>query len=173
LLHPNIPKALHGVNPRSIYGNGWWDKQRKESYSKNNYCCWACGVHKTKAKYHNWLEAHEMYEYDFNNYTLTFNEVVALCHSCHGYIHSGRLMILRDKNIISKKMYEDIIRHGTKIAKRINYDNENVQRLLNEYDTSDYIERWQEWRMIIDGESYEPKFKTFNEWQDFYSTFDN
>ena len=65
LTHPNIPKPLHGMNPRSILGKEWWDIKRREAYATHNYCCWACGIPKSKAKYHNWLEGHETYQINY------------------------------------------------------------------------------------------------------------
>ena len=169
LLHPNIPKPLHGLNPRSINGNKWWDENRREAYAKNNFCCWSCGVNKKDAKIHQWLEGHEMYKYDFKNYTLTFTEVVALCHMCHNYIHSGRLQYLLDSRQISASQYKQIISHGNKIIKSISKKDENIKLLLKEYDASGYVESWKNWKMIVDGVEYSSKFKTFKDWEDFYN----
>jgi len=66
LLHPNIPKPLHLLNPRTIFGKEWWDIQRQIAYKKHDYCCWACGINKKYAKYYQWLEAHEYYSF-YNN----------------------------------------------------------------------------------------------------------
>src|SRR3990167_9396936 len=81
LLHPNIPKPMHGVNPRTIMGQEWWDEQRQRAYEENNFCCWACGVHKSQAAYHKWLEAHECYEIDYIAGRMYMRIIVALCHS--------------------------------------------------------------------------------------------
>ena len=86
LLHPCIPPKLYGVNPRSIYGQEWWDKQRKIAYVENNYHCWACGVHQLDAKGRQVLEAHECYEYDVSTYTAKMVAIVALCQYCHQFI---------------------------------------------------------------------------------------
>lgn len=56
LTHPNIPKPLHGLNPRTVMGDSWWGRRRREAYAKGKYCCWACGVHRWRAKYHRQLE---------------------------------------------------------------------------------------------------------------------
>lgn len=91
LCHPHIPKGLAGINPRTILGREWWDEQRRQAYEKNNYCCWACSIHGSDDPYEQRLEAHEAYEFDYAAKTATFVGTVALCHSCHCFIHSGRL----------------------------------------------------------------------------------
>jgi hypothetical protein len=116
LLHGNIPQPLHTVTPRSILGQDWWDKERREAYAENNFCCWACGVHKTQANYHQWLEGHEMYSIDWKKGVSVYTGACALCHSCHNYVHSGRLRMLADKGEITKAKYRDIMRHGNAIV---------------------------------------------------------
>ncbi|MEE3718728.1 hypothetical protein V2H45_18455 [Tumidithrix elongata RA019] len=117
LLHPNIPKPLHGLNPRTLLGQEWWDRVRKEAYAKHDYRCHACGVHKSKAKYHRWLEAHEIYRYDFATGRAEMVEIVALCHSCHNFIHDGRMQEIvkaGDLNFTVKK-YLDILERGNRL----------------------------------------------------------
>jgi hypothetical protein len=65
LFCPNTPKPLHGMSPRSILGDEWWDKERIKAYRKFFNHCQACGVHKSDALYHRWLEAHEVFNFDY------------------------------------------------------------------------------------------------------------
>ena len=95
LLHPSIPLALSGVNPRTIKGKEWWDTVRKVVYATNNHCCWACGVYQLDAPYKHHLEAHETYTYDYEKFEAYPEEVVGLCRACHWFIHWRRLRIPR------------------------------------------------------------------------------
>src|SRR6185295_5669264 len=56
LCHPHIPKPLHGVAPREIMGDDWWNSERQLVYASTDYHCAACGIHKSQAKKHEWLE---------------------------------------------------------------------------------------------------------------------
>jgi len=159
LTHSNIPKPLHGLNPRSLLGQEWWDKKRKEAAMKENYHCWACGVSAKDAKYHSWLEGHEVYTYDYERGTGTLSEIVSLCHSCHNFIHSGRLKILLKKREISKDKFEDIMSHGRFILQEHN---------LTPIVPLDIVADWDKWVLIIDGEIYPGKFKNYEEWENYY-----
>lgn len=184
LLHPNIPKPLHGINPRTIMGQEWWDIEREKAYSKYDYECWACGVGKSRAKYHRWLEAHEIYDFDYKNGTLTFKELCALCHSCHNYIHNGRLKVLYYRGQIEREKFVDILQHGTNILISnklpVNFFAYNVMKetnvklpknvkvqLLDSGNVS-----WSDWKLIFEGKAYKSNFRNIYEWQEYYRHYE-
>ncbi len=118
----NIPKPLHGLNPRTIKGQGWWDEQRCKAYKKHNYHCWACGTHKSNGlvKDRLWLEAHEQYNYiiDKGKGVLTLREIVALCPACHNFIHSGRLVKLVENEEVDLAFAFTILHRGLTLLKK-------------------------------------------------------
>lgn len=161
LLHPNIPKPMHGIAPRTILGQGWWDIERRKAYANAQYRCQACGIHKTEAKYHQWLEAHELYEFDYANGKMIFTEIVALCHSCHNYIHSGRMQSLVDGSDIEMTNVKmlDILRHGDKLVK---------EAKLKQPEPPRKVAAWGKWRLVLFGKEYKGKFKNYADWRKTY-----
>ena len=182
LLHPNIPKPLHGVNPRTIKGKDWWDVERQKVYKERNYTCWACGVHKRDAKFHSWLEAHELYEINYSKGTVKFKGLCALCHSCHNYIHNGRLEILYLKGEITFSKFSYILqsRSDILISKRLPINafafsvmcrnsiplpiKYNVQTIDDSVDAE-----WDEGKLLFEGKEYYSNFKDISEWKSHYS----
>lgn len=158
LLHPNIPKPLHGVNPRSIKGQAWWDVERRKCYHAADYCCEACGVHKSQALFHAWLEAHEFYDIDYKKGSVTFKRLVALCHACHNYIHSGRLQVLLKKGQISCEKYSTIIQHGDALTKDIK---PTIQ--------PSGLAPWGDWHLVFDGVIYKTPYASFAAWSNKYN----
>lgn len=155
LLHPNIPKPLHGVAPRVILGNIWWDKVRQAAYASTSYRCAACGVPKQIADYHQWLEAHEIYDFDYPKGLLTFVHAVPLCHACHNYIHSGRMsMMVRSGEMQESKM-ENILKRGDALTKG-----------LRRPSPPKSIAAWQDFRMEIMGFQWGPSTRNYGEWID-------
>ena len=118
LTHPNVPKPLHGLTPRTILGDAWWNQVRQEAYRGYDYRCWACGVHKQDARYHQWLEAHEAYQYDYAHGRAELDEIVALCHTCHNFIHNGRLVVLLEKGELPPEKFIDVMHCGFMTLKR-------------------------------------------------------
>ena len=117
LTHPNIPKPLHGMAPREIKGTDWWNEQRQIAYAKYDYHCWACGVHKQNAMFHQWLEAHENYHINYEEGWMEITEITGLCHTCHNFIHSGRMKNLLAQGELKKSFVYYVLRHGFKILK--------------------------------------------------------
>lgn len=159
LLHPNIPKPLHGTSPRTILGDDWWDAQRKQAYANSGNRCVACGVHKSEAKYHKWVEAHELYDINYKKGLMTFREIVALCHSCHCYIHSGRMAMMVQEGTMEESMMNDIIRHGNRILKAAG---------LKHPSDPQFAADWEDWRLVLYGKKYKGKFDTYYDWYDHY-----
>lgn len=86
LFCPSIPETLVGVNPRTIMGPAWWDKERRRAYAKNRGCCWACGSREGP------LEGHEIYQYWPSENRVVYSECAALCPMCHGAVHLDSLL---------------------------------------------------------------------------------
>ena len=187
LTHPNIPKPLHSVNPRSIKGDEWWNKVRQDAYAVNNYCCWACGVHKSKALFHQWLEAHEYYDIDYANGLVTLKEITALCHACHNFIHSGRLWVMFQRGQVDREKITTILEHGFNILERnklkpfvgtltidyllAGFPKEGAQRMARltvGYQEQVVVAPWEEWHLQFEGKDYYSPFKNIEEWADFY-----
>jgi len=190
LTHPNIPKPLHGLAPRVIFGAKWWNEQRQLAYAKNDYHCMACGVHKSKAKYHQWLEAHENYNIDYKNFTAEIKEITPLCHSCHNFIHSGRLlklfldgtidynrafyildsrMKLLEKNNLKPFFGSRYAYYKLKYIGLTNHDIYN--KLIDDGYTmdnltadADYDKNWSKWKLILNGKAYYSLYENYENW---------
>jgi hypothetical protein len=159
LCHPNIPKPLHGINPRTIFGKEWWDIHRQQAYAASNYCCSACGIPKKEALYHPWLEAHEFYLFDYKKGRVTFDHLVALCHACHNFIHDGRMQVLVANGEMTEAKYTDIINHGTAILRKAGLLKERKKRHVHPRSVA-----WEDWRMVVDGKEYGPSTRSQREW---------
>lgn len=156
LLAPNVPKPLHGLSPRTIRGKQWWDEERQKAYAAADYHCEACGVAKWDAKYHQWLEAHEVYLYDYAQGFALFIGLVALCHSCHNYIHSGRMEVLVQSGKMTKEKLKDIMAHGNRVLRDAG--------LRKVEPVPDRIAPWEDWCLIFEGEEYPTKFASYDDW---------
>lgn len=187
LLHPNLPAPLHGLSPRSIKGQAWWDIQRRAAYAEKDFHCHACGIHKSLAKYAQQLEAHEQYTIDYEKGKMEISGIVALCPLCHSFIHNGRLEALyRDSKIGYERFAETLwrgqeilisnglkmnpfaayvmIRYGVGVAR--------VYALLQTVGAEDLPDSdvaWEDWRMVLDGVEYAPLWKNEAEHKSFYS----
>jgi len=165
LLHPQIPKPLHLMSPRDILGPEWWDKTRKEAYGRYYPYCHACCVDKYEAKYHYWLEGHEMYDIDYTTGRVEFVDVAALCHSCHSFIHQGRLRMLTGIGKISQEQYHSILAHGRKVLAEAGLLSK-VPKYVKE--GTGHTAKWEDYHMVIHGVRYEQRFKGYEEWRSYW-----
>ena len=156
LLQNNPVKPLHRVVPRTILGSVWWDEIRQAAYSATDFHCIACGVPKRLAKYHQWLEGHEVYSINYRAGRMTYVETVALCHCCHNFIHDGRLRAILDKNEIEQEKYDAIMAHGRLVLKEAN--------LVKPPPYMGPMARWEKWRLVLFGKEYPPVFANYEAW---------
>ena len=169
LLHPNVPKPLHGLAPRVLKGKVWWDVERKKAYARNNYHCMACGVNApwddtnerfaTEQKLH----AHESYDIDYSSHTAELVEIVAICPMCHDYIHSGRTNALYSKGRLDEEDCFYIFTHGDSILVDC-----GICPSVKRVDTNSYRTEWSKWKLILEGKEYFSKFKSFDKWREHY-----
>lgn len=157
LLTGSIPLPMHGTNPRTILGRAWWDKTRRESYESTEFHCIACGVHKYNATERDWLEGHEEYQIDYLMGRMQYVQTVPLCYYCHMFTHPGRLNVLLEKGSIARVKYDMIMAHGRSVLARANL------RPIDEYRGPQAD--WGDWRLVLFGKEYPPRYKSFDEWR--------
>ena len=157
LLHQNIPKPLHGIAPRKVLGSSWWRKTRHDAFEAYNWHCAACGVFVRDAKIKAWLEAHEIYDFDYNHGTLTYLRTVPLCHCCHAFVHNGRLKMLLDQKKIEPGHYHTVMKHGTDVLAAAGISKEPIPENPRKIP-------WKKWRMVIGGRRYGPSTNNRNQW---------
>lgn len=200
LQHPNLPKPMHGMNPRTLLGQAWWDEKRRAAYAERDFHCWACGVHKLDAQVHQWLEGHEEYKIDYTAGRMEFVRVVALCHFCHSFIHSGRLMALHEKGEITSGRFKKVIVHGLNVLHEAGafpwpetvriallmadangwsgYKGWPIKRLSKLWtaakkadNTPSKIAAWGKWRLVIEGKEFKPLHEDMDAWRRAYDVF--
>lgn len=92
LTMPNVPYPTHNLAPRTVLGRTVWDQMRKQCYAAAGHRCEVCGAEGA-------MHAHELYDIDYANQTVTFNRCVCLCPLCHlRCIHTGRALTLYKHN---------------------------------------------------------------------------
>jgi hypothetical protein len=181
LTQPNIPKPLHGLNPRTLKGDEWWDRTRQEVYASTGYHCYACGVHKRAALFHKWLEAHEMYKYDYEEGVAELIKIIPLCHACHNFIHSGRLLAMYQSKEVTKEYAKTVLERGFRILAEnklecfpgtlITADHVGCDTYcVRPYKMPDFIADWCRWRLIMDGQEHYTKYDDIEEWHNHYQS---
>ena len=184
LQHPTIPKALQGINPRTIMGPMDWEDVRYETINKQDDKCLACG-HKEK------LECHEVYNINYLTGEVKFVEFVGLCVKCHRFIHSGLLRSLYLTGKITEKFYEETMTYGLITLANaglephvmtltqwlyyagnisdgeigIHYNNDQVAQL---FELRECKIKWDEWYLLYKDKKYYSKFKSMKEWELYY-----
>lgn len=137
LQHPMIPSAMARFNPRTILGKGWWDETRRKAYHYSKYHCLACAGAPDDDPYGHVLEAHECYDIDWEKATSTYTETVALCWSCHRFIHAGRLLAMLTEGARSREQVEHVLKRGL--------------HLLSTAGLRPYWRTWVICRIVLDG----------------------
>lgn len=154
----NVPKPLHGINPRTIMGAEAWKKLRLLSVKITPYCT-ACGLETPL------LDLHEDYNIDYDKGIMNLNQYVTLCRSCHQFIHSGLLVTFMSKKIVSIAEGKRILKHGLDICKEHNVPVyagtiKTANKLqINTKDNKSWTPKgahvpWENWRLVFNGKTH-------------------
>lgn len=82
-----VPEECWGYSLYHLLPPAKWDIVRKDAYKRAGYRCCICGA---KGR----LEAHEKWSYDEEKGLQKLEDVLALCHACHGVKHISRTQLV-------------------------------------------------------------------------------
>lgn len=170
LLHPNIPKPLHQLAPRTIYGDTWWQGIRQVVKTQQNYVCAACGCHPGIDKESPYLSCHEIYEIDYDAHRAYYVRAVALCSLCHLFIHSGFLQVMLDSGKITESRHQMIMDRGTKALREAGLIAQWIVKQSNNRDGGlSRLDDWSTWRLVVDGVEHGPSFDSYEAWYEHFN----
>ena len=188
---PNIPRPLHGVNPRTILGASTWNHMRKRCYALADNTCEICGAKPENLRHRH---GHEVYEIDYAHGTAKFHRVYCVCSMCHlGCIHTGRALTLwKKKNpLYPTEFLLAGAEHAFKIISEYNKDNPKadlreyatfldylkheelkgpMEELIKKYNIKFYKEaegmcEWKDWKLYIGSQEYATPYSNEKEWK--------
>ena len=180
LLHPNVPKPLHGMAPRTLMSGKEWDVTRRGCYKDAEYKCEACGIQAgwdVEGNKFGWsdqyngtlkLHAHEDYDIDYEMKEVVLNKIVSVCATCHNYIHSGRTQSLYEKGILDEQDMWEITTNGDSVL-----IDGGISPSLKEVDKNTYEDEWDDWRLLFRDKIHSSKFKDYDEWVKHYKGEDD
>lgn len=189
---PNIPKPLHGVNPRTLLGNATWNRLRKACYFNAHDTCEICGAQPENLRHRH---GHEVYEIDYAHGTAKFVRVFCVCSLCHlACIHTGRAITLWKQNnpLYPTEFLLEGAEHAFKIIHDYNEDNpkadlrayatfleylkhdelrEPMEKLIEKYNIKFYKEvegmvDWGDWKLLIGTDEYPTPYKNEKDWKE-------
>lgn len=189
---PNIPKPLHGVNPRTLLGSGTWNRMRKACYAAANDTCEICGAKPENLRHRH---GHEVYEISYSQGTAKFVRVFCVCSLCHlACIHTGRALTLwkQDNPLYPTEFLLQGAEHAFKIIRDYNKDNpkadlraystfleylkydelkEPMEKLIKKYKIKFYTEvtdivNWGDWKLIIGANEHPTPYQNEKDWEE-------
>lgn len=153
-----IPKMLYGITPKSATTRDWWLSKKFDASIKNNYCCWACGVHVNDSKIHRRLEGVAVYDIDYEKKKMVFNQVAMLCYLCNSYKNIELISKSYNEGFLDKNKYFAILAHGKK--------------LIDVYDIKIYpspnIDCFDGWEYEIECVLITPMIRSLDQWNHIY-----
>lgn len=193
LSGPNLPKPLHGVNPRTFMGSVAWGKTRKRTYYLAKYKCQICGADCSESGS---MDAHELYDIDYVKGTSTFKRVVGICKNCHNFYHSGRLITLyrRRNPLYPSSKVLSIVEHGFQVIYKWNQAHPDepklkayetfleylkhdelspkMEELIEKYEIEFWGEdkkklaEWGDWKLVFGNREYPTPYKDYVAWEE-------
>lgn len=106
-------------NPRTIMGTKAWSEARTACYEACGRKCEICGADCPAGR----MDAHELYEMDYERKTCTFVRLIGLCKKCHGgVIHSGRAITMYKNHmpLWTKPIMLEAAEHGFQLVQKWN-----------------------------------------------------
>lgn len=189
---PNIPKPLHGVNPRILLGSGNWNKMRKACYEAANDTCEICGAKPENLRHRH---GHEVFRISYSQGIAKFVRVFCVCSLCHlACIHTGRAITLWKQNnpLYPTEFLLQGAEHAFKIINEYNKDHpetdlrayamfleylkydglkEPMEKLIKKYDMKFYTEvtdmvDWSDWKLLIGDNEYPTPYQNEKDWEE-------